>query len=138
MRLLGIDFGTKRIGLAFSNEERTVAFPHLTLKNNKDTVQTIASMCSEMEISTIVIGESRDFNMNENAVMELARDLGNKLKDATGLSVEYHQEFLTSHQAESERHFAMKEQRSRKKQKRYDEIDASAATIILQSYIDTH
>ena len=123
-RLLGIDYGSKRIGIAMSNETGEYALPYSVLQNSKDVLQDILSLSKEHNITQIVIGESKDFNGKDNTIMDAVRNLAQKLRDAH-MEVTLHPEFLTSQQAE---HI----------QGKNDMLDASAAAIILQSYLDEH
>ena len=122
-RILGIDFGTKRIGLALSDEKGEMAFPLRVVKNDGGAISAIAEIAQKNNISKIVIGESKDFSMKDNPVMEFVREFETSLHKETGIEIVYEPEFLTSHQAH---HL----------QGKNEMLDASAATIILQSYID--
>ena len=122
-RVLGIDFGTKRIGLALSDEDRGMAFPLQVVENNKNAISTISKIIKEKEVNLVVIGESKDFKMEDNPVMEMVRIFENLLASESRVEIDYEPEFLTSHQA----HHV---------QGKTKMLDASAATIILQSYLD--
>ncbi len=120
--------GTKRIGLALSNIERDFAFPLsvLEVKNISETLPSvafqIAAIARENAAKEVVIGESKNFAGKENPIMQHVHAL-KPLLEAESLTVMMEPEFLTSEQAQ--RH-----------QGKNDLIDASAATIILQSYLD--
>lgn len=128
-KILGIDMGTKRIGLALSNIEQTFAFPFSVIEGEKD-LQNITSIVlpkivevSQVEgVETVVIGESKDFAQNYNPIMKQVAGLQHGLEQA-GFTVILEPEFLSSAQAE-------------RFQGKHDKLDASAATIILQSYLD--
>jgi putative Holliday junction resolvase len=122
-RVMGIDFGTKRIGLALSDENRGMAFPLQVLENNKLAIPTLSKIIKEKGVVLVVIGESKDFQMKDNPVMEAVRVFENLLSIESGVEIDYEPEFLTSHQAH---HIQGKTKM----------LDASAATIILQSYLD--
>jgi len=122
-RALGIDFGTKRIGLALSDENMGMAFPLRVLKNDKSTISVISKIIKENKVNLIIIGESKDFKMVDNPIMEMVRSFESLLSVETGVEIDYEPEFLTSHQA----HHV---------QGKTKMLDASAATIILQSYLD--
>lgn len=128
-KILGIDMGTKRIGLALSNIEQTFAFPFSVIEGEKDlqhicdyVVPRIAEVAQAEGVETIVIGESRDFAQNHNPIMKQVAGLQKGLEDK-GFTVVLEPEFLSSAQAE-------------RFQGKHDKLDASAATIILQSYLD--
>lgn len=122
-RVLGVDFGTKRIGLALSDENRGMAFPLQVVENNKNAISIISKIIKEKEVNLVVIGESKDFKMKDNLIMEAIRVFEKLLSIETGVEIDYEPEFLTSHQA----HHV---------QGKTKMLDASAATIILQSYLD--
>lgn len=123
MRLLGIDYGTKKVGLAISDDQGMMAFPKAVLPNNNFLMRDVKELVAGHGIKTIVIGESNDYKMNANPIMVKAKLFAKQLEQETGAKVVYEPELLTSHQAS---HF----------QGKTDMIDAAAASIILQSYID--
>ena len=126
-RILGIDYGTKRIGVAISDVNAQFGQPHLVIKNSKSTKEEVTSQLLEIikkeGVVEIVLGESKDFKGQDNAVMPEINEFKKELETASGLSVIFEPEFLTSHQAE---YF----------QGKHDLLDASAAALILQSYLD--
>lgn len=138
-RLLGVDFGEKRVGLALSDEGARLAFPHTTLSNNRDLVGDVSALIKEYEVERVVIGDSKDFNMRENKIMEKARDFADDLKKAIedNIDIVFHAEFMTSMQAEKT-HFQLSERHKDRGVQKGKNIDAQAAAIILQSYIDSN
>jgi putative holliday junction resolvase len=123
MRLLGIDFGTKRIGIALSDESRTIATPKAVLVSGKKLIQEIKDICAKDNVIGIVLGDSKDMKGNPNAVMEKIEPFKKQLEEEIGLPVYMEPEFLTSVAAE-------------RFQGKSDLLDASAAALILQSYLD--
>lgn len=123
MRYLGIDFGSKRIGIAVSDETGRLAFPHSVIPNNRKLLEEIEKIIKNENINDIVIGESKDFKGASNKIMIKIGKFANELKKRAKLSIFFESEFLTSVQAE---HI----------QPKNNMHDASAATIILQSFID--
>jgi putative Holliday junction resolvase len=123
MRLLGIDYGSKRIGLALSDEAGGFAFPHSVIPNDGKALQKISDICAEQGISKIVIGESLDYKGKPNLVMREILPFAEKLGKATGLPLEFEKEYLTTAEAS-------------RIQGKNETIDASAAALILKSYID--
>jgi len=121
MRYLGIDYGTKRVGIAVSNEDGTMAFPYSVIENTGDVVATIVAIATENQSETIVLGESKDLDWKDNPLMEDIRALRAKL-EGLGYVVILEPEFLTSHQAAQI-------------QGEGDMHDASAAALILTSYL---
>lgn len=122
MRYLGIDFGEKRIGIALSDEDGKIAFPQVVLANNSDLLRNIIDLCMRNSVDTIVMGESRDYHGKINEIMWKVEGFRKQL-EMMGKKVVYEPEFMTSKQASQ----IVGEN---------DMIDASAAAIILQSYLD--
>ncbi len=122
MKLLGIDYGTKRVGIAVSDEEAKFAFPVSVIPNNKDLLDEIKSIAKLNEVKEIVIGESKDYKGQANAILPAATELKSQL-EKVGFTVHWEPEFMTSVQAE-------------RFQGKTELTDASAAALILQSYLD--
>lgn len=122
MRYLGIDFGKKRIGVSFSDEDGQVAFPMSVLENTENIIEEIKKIISNKKIDKVIIGESKDFQMKDNPIMEDIKKFSEKLLQ-NKIPVVFHPEFLTSQEAIQI-------------QGKNEMLDASAATIILQSYLD--
>lgn len=133
MKYIGIDYGTKRIGLAVSDDNGSLAFPLTTVQAGKDAVSTINMLIKENGVQKIIIGESRDFAGKPNDVMENIEQFKKDLEALTQLPVEYERELFTS--AQAARQFAP-EAKSRKANPSHDKLDAAAAALILQSYLD--
>ncbi|MDO8564677.1 MAG: Holliday junction resolvase RuvX [bacterium] len=140
MRYLGIDYGKKRIGLAISDEEAKIAFPHSVLANNKEMLETIVSVVTANKIKTAVLGESKDFKGKDNPIMKDIQQFKAELEKCCKLSIVFEPEFLTSVQAarrhprrpDGSRGSGLRAERRRPNEM----LDASAAAIILQSYLD--
>ena len=126
MRYLGIDFGTKRIGLALSDEEGMIAYPHSVVKNTKNTLDDIMAIYKKEGAQEVVIGESKNLDGTPNPIMEDIDDFVAMWTMVDGVVIHYEPEFYSSHQAV----------KMRGKDAKHDKIDASAAAIILQSYLD--
>lgn len=121
-RILGIDYGTKRVGLAISDENKQFALPLVVISNTSELCAEIAKNAIEHEAKEIVIGESRNYKGEPNAIFLDADDLKKKL-EKLGFKVYLELEFMTSIQAE-------------RLQGKNSMTDASAAALILQSYLD--
>lgn len=120
-KLIGIDYGSKRVGVAVSDDSGSVAFPKMTLPNNARLVDDITALITEEGITTAVIGESKNASGADNAIMESARLFADQLRVASGADVQFEPEFYTSF-------VARRDTGAR-------EVDAEAAAIILNSYI---
>jgi len=122
MRIIGIDYGSKNIGIALSDERGEFAFAQSVLPNNDKTKGRILEIVKESGAKEIVMGESKNFKGEENEIMAAANDFAKSLA-AAGFAIHLEPEYLTSHQAQ---HI----------QGVNKMLDASAAAIILQSFLD--
>ena len=125
MKYLGIDYGTKRIGLASSDEEGKIAFPLSVLENDNKFIENLRHIIEEKEIKKVVIGESKNYKMQDNAIMTDILDLKSIIESIFQIDAILYPEVLTSLEAE-------------KIQGKNEMLDASAAAIILQSYLDSN
>ena len=139
MRLLGIDYGTKRVGVSISDDGGRLAFPHTTLSSDKELINELRLITDEYKIERIIVGESKDYQMKDNAIMGEVSVLVEELTNILGIEVVLQPEFMTTMQISKE-HFQATKEVGRKTQKkdRADNLDAKAATLILQSYIDSN
>ena len=140
MRFLGIDYGTKRIGLALSDENGTLAFPKEIVPNDSETFGKIREILKNENVGEIVIGESVDFSGKLNALSARIEEFIMELEEKFNLPVNKQKEFLTSVEArkggENKKILTQKQSHSRLKDKKRGHIDASAAALILQRYLD--
>src|SRR3989344_1288370 len=105
MRLLGIDYGTKRVGVALSDQSGHFAFPHKAVHNDRHLLASLTKLATEQKVGLIVIGESKNYRGEDNPVIVKIRkfrdELEAKLKEA-GLEIKIvsEPELLTSAEAE--------------------------------------
>ena len=85
MRHLGIDYGSKRVGLAISDEGGVLAFPYKIIPNNTELVDMIHNICGEEEVSAIVLGESTDLSGNQNKIMGSIEEFKRNLEAESAL-----------------------------------------------------
>ena len=127
MRLMGIDYGGKRIGVALSDESAGFAFAHSVLKNcprcSTFNVEQIKKICEGNKVGKIVLGESVDYKGRPNPIMAEIENFKKELEREIGLPVEYQRETLTTKEAE-------------RGQGKTGKIDASAAALILRSFLE--
>jgi len=122
MKYLGIDYGTKRVGLATA-ETGGMAFPHSVIQNVPTLIADVLAICTKSSIGTIVIGNSLDNKNMPNAIMKKVIPFAEELKKHSGLPVVFMNETFSSREAT---HL----------QGDNNMNDASAAAIVLQSYLD--
>ena len=133
-RVLGVDFGTRRIGLAISDAEGAIAFPAGTLvrRGLRRDLEALAALVSQREVRRIVVGLPLHMNGRRGPEAEAAAAFAERLAEATGLPVDLLDERWTSVQAER----ALREGGRRGKKQR-EAVDSVAATLLLQTYLET-
>ncbi len=137
MRLLGIDYGEKKIGVAISDESAKFAFPHSVLDNisANSVLKALKIICDKNDIGKIVIGQSLTYKMQPNPIMKRIEKFKSFIEERINIPVEYESEILTTKQAE--RMTRETKTGARMKSRKKDEkIHVSAAALILQSYLD--
>ncbi|MCC7293476.1 MAG: Holliday junction resolvase RuvX [Phycisphaerales bacterium] len=135
-RLLGIDHGTKRVGVALSDAERRIASPLATLDVSKDeqrVLRQIAELAVEWGAAEFVVGLPLNMDGSEGPQAKAAREFGRLLERVAGRPVQFWDERLTSHSAVE----AMGEADLTRGQMK-GRVDRVAAAIMLQSYLDAH
>src|SRR3989344_5440097 len=120
MKYLGIDFGTKRVGVAVSDDTVGIAFTRETMTNDAQLLPHLVQLIEAEKIGRIVVGDTRSHGGRENPVSAEADKFIEELHQATGLPVERVFEAWSSIEA------------SRYAPKGREHDDASAAAIILQ------
>lgn len=139
-RIIGIDFGLQRIGVASSDESKIIASPLQTLKCGKKMEDTLKLLIAELEkdqktrqysIHEVVVGLPLMMSGKSGLMADEARHFADELKNATGWNIVTWDERLTSVQAERS---MMEGSMTRKK--RSQRVDTVAAVIILQNYLD--
>jgi putative Holliday junction resolvase len=132
MKYLGIDYGTKRIGVAVSDDTGSLAFPLAVVPAGPKAIQEIISLIRKNKAEMVVMGESRDFKGDANPIMEDIAQFKKDLEEISGVPVAYELEFFSS--VSAARQYAP--DGSRKENPSQDKLDAAAAAVILQSYLD--
>ena len=122
MRYLGIDYGGKRVGIALTDEGGRMAFPYGIMINDAKIFSRIRELCEKETVGKIILGLPLDLQGRETAMTKEVRDFGSKLREETGLEIILQNEMLSTKEAE---HI----------QGRNAKIDASAAALILDSYL---
>ncbi len=132
-RVLAIDYGRKRVGLAVSDPMKMIANGLTTLHPN-EVFQYITDYCSKENVETIVVGYPKQMNNQASEALNYINPFLKKLqKQFPDISVEIEDERFTSKMAQQ----AMIEGGMKKKQRQNKaNIDRISATIILQSYLE--
>lgn len=132
-RVLGIDPGTVRIGLALSDPSGVIAQPVsvLTRRSPAEDMAALRRFIDEHEVERVVIGLPRLMDGRLDAAAKTAQEFGKELARLSGRPVEYWDERLTT--VAAERYLVA--QGKRRRQRRAD-VDRMAAALLLQSYLD--
>ena len=134
MKYLGLDLGTKTLGLAISDPLGIIATSYKILRHDEDYDSLLPMLKEEIEknhIEALVLGFPKNMNNSVGERGEIALAFKEKLEEEFQLPVYMQDERLTTRQAES---LLISNDTSRKKRKKV--IDSLAATNILQSYLD--
>lgn len=133
MRILAIDPGTVRLGLALSDPSGTIAQPLSVLarRSEPEDLKALTELVERHEVGMIVIGLPRLMDGRLDAAARQAQAFGAQVARATGRPVAYWDERLTS--VAAERYLI---EQGKRRIKRRQEIDRMAATLLLQGYLD--
>ena len=133
MKAMGIDFGLKRIGIALSDETKFLATPVETYHrtNLADDIAHIKEIIQKNKVDEIVCGLPLNTKGEEQAIARETREFMDKLAQETSAKIEFIDERFTSVMAEE---ILAKKHKDYKKRKQL--LDAMAANIILQDYLD--
>lgn len=122
MRRLGIDFGTKKIGLALTDESGVMAFPYDVIPNDSKFLDTIESLIADKKIEEIVIGHSLNLDGVPNSVQDQIDAFISDMTLRQPIPIHLEPEQLSTQQA-------------MKTTGRNNQTDAAAAAIILDAFI---
>jgi putative holliday junction resolvase len=133
-RYLGLDVGSRRIGVAVSDELGLTAQPVLTLErksNRREDLRSLARLCRRFAVSGIVVGNPLHLSGGDSDRAVKTRDFAEALGQLTGLPIHLWDERLTTHQAHE---ILYQTGRNRQDHKRV--VDQVAAVLILQGFLD--
>lgn len=119
---MGIDYGTRRVGIAISDERGSIAFPRGTLRNDRTLVPLLIDLVRGENIDIIVIGESKDKDGNDNPIMVEVRHLIAALENSLSVSVILEPEYYSSVEA--------------RRMTGDSFVDDKAAAVILNRYLE--
>ena len=139
MRALGVDYGRKRVGLALSDASGMLARPWKTLavagidRQVGELTREVEALAAESDgLAMIVIGWPRRLSGDPNEQTAAVEGLAARLRTHTAVPIVLQDERLTSHEAEE-----LLSRREKDWRKRKSQLDAVAAAVILQDYLDT-
>lgn len=133
MRILAVDPGTRRVGLALSDEDGAIATPHSTVERTSkaDAIRKVVAVARAESVGSIVVGLPLRLDGSEGPEAKRARELADAIGRESGLPVVLVDERFTSTQAERALDVMGVSQRERR-----GKVDQMAAAILLQGYLD--
>jgi len=130
-RVLGIDPGTKRCGIALTNASRTMAFPRAAIARDENTLARLKELIDDEGVGVVVIGRAIALSGNETSSTADADAFFFQVREHVAVPVVQWDERLTTREAQkslSEAGLTQKKSRGR--------VDSAAAVIMLQNYLD--
>jgi putative Holliday junction resolvase len=132
-RVLGIDFGLKRIGISLSDPTKTLASSLPTIQNDEKAVQKILEIISKNDVEEIVIGYPFNMDGSKSEMCDKIDRFISELKRKISIDIIKRDERLTSYIAQQQ---ILESVKSKKKRQDKSLIDQFSARIILQEYLD--
>ncbi|MCI6659679.1 MAG: Holliday junction resolvase RuvX [Peptoniphilaceae bacterium] len=132
-RTMGLDLGTRTIGVAVSDPTQQIAQAVTTIRRSsfRDDLAKLKAIIEEYDVNIVVIGLPKHMNNDEGASAQRAHSFGVELRKATGLEIDYQDERLSTVTAEQ-----VLQQSGVRRENRKKYIDRIAATVILQAWLD--
>lgn len=134
MRYLGLDLGSRTLGIAVSDKSGIIASNHGVIRHNEEydrLITEVVNLVSELQIDAVVLGFPKNMDGSVGFKGELSLDFQKKLESKLSIPVYLQDERLTTKSATD---MLIDGNVSRKKRKKV--VDSVAATIILQTYLD--
>jgi len=126
MRILAIDYGQKKVGIALATSRLTEPYKVIRFSSNNALIKELRKIIKEEQIEKLIIGVS------EGEMGEESRRFGEKLKTEFRLPLHFQDETLTTHDAQE-----LSFEAGIKRKKRKEMEDAYSAALILQEYLDS-
>lgn len=130
-RIVAIDYGKKRIGLAVSDKERKTALPVQTVEGGKKALQNIRASLPLKEVDLILVGLPLEMSGARGEMSQVVEEFAKMLENALNIPVQLIDERLTSKGADSKLR-----ELSLSRKARTEKLDMVAACMLLQTYLD--
>lgn len=132
-KLLGLDLGERRIGVAVSDDTGVIASPERIIDLRRATLEDVAQLASEFNVDGIVVGLPKGMSGSEGYQARETRAMAAEIEALVDVPVLFWDERLSSSIADQALSRSVKSPRDRRKQ-----LDAIAAAVTLQSYLDAN
>ena len=133
-RIMGIDYGKKRIGIALSDPLKTFAYSHSTISNDAKRIIMLTKIIQEKSVNKIILGIPDEVKKTKTSIVNEVLKFKEELTAAFSIEVLLWDETYTSVIAEKK---ILESVSSRKKRQNKSLIDMNSAAIILQEYLDS-
>jgi putative Holliday junction resolvase len=134
-RLIGIDYGSKRIGIAMSDPLRIIASPRQTMPNSAAFLMTLKKMIQDFDVEAVIVGMPYNLKGEKSTKAKEVEEFMKELKQQINIDiVEWDERYTSSMAHETQIQMGVKKKYRQDKSK----IDEMAAALILQSYLDSH
>jgi putative Holliday junction resolvase len=133
-RIMGIDFGLKRIGIALSDSLKVFAYTHTTLLNSSNTLVELEKIIKEKNVVKIILGIPNENHVSKTSVVNDIKKFKNTLEKKFLLPVIFGDETYTSAIAQQR---ILESVNKKEKRKNKNLLDMHSAAIILQEYLDS-
>ncbi len=131
-RIMAVDFGLKRIGIALTDPLLTFAYPYKTITNDVKTLSVIADIIKELGVSKLILGLPLNSDGTEKEITRSVKKFGEQLEKISGIKPEYIDERYSSSIAQ-ERIINSVTKKSKRRDKGL--VDMNAAAVILEDYL---
>jgi len=133
-RLMGIDYGEKRIGISLTDPLMTFAYPFTTLQNDKTLFKKLSDIIREKSIVKVILGLPSSKFKSSAAISELVKKLKSEIESSFKIDVVLWDEEYSSILAKAK---VIESVSKKSKRKNKELIDQQSAAIILQEYLDS-
>lgn len=133
-RVMALDFGMKRIGVALSDQLKMFAYAHTTVNNDEKAFNNLFEIIKEKFVSEIVLGIPNENRISKTSIVENIKKFKSELEQRFGLRVILWDETFTSSIA---RQRVIESVNKKQKRKNKELLDMHSAAIILQEYLDS-
>ncbi|MCZ7610885.1 MAG: Holliday junction resolvase RuvX [Ignavibacterium sp.] len=133
-RIMAIDFGIKRIGIALSDSLKLFAYPHVTLTNDSSLFDELKKIIEVKQVEKIILGIPSESKESKTSVVKSIEKFKEELKSKTKVKVILWDESFTSSIAQQK---IMESVTKKKKRQDKGMLDMYAAAVILQEYLDS-
>lgn len=132
-RIMALDYGLKRVGIALSDPMQKFAYPYKTLENNKKLIDEVVKIISEMDVKLIIIGNPNDEKINLNSISKEINRFKTNLSERVDIEIIFWDETFSSKIAQQK---ILESVTKKKKRKNKSLLDMHSAAIILTEYLE--